>query len=60
MKQTNLGLDLSKRRTRKPVFLDEMELAGPWREFVALIAPHAPVKATGRRPFQSRRCCVST
>jgi transposase, IS5 family len=51
MKQTDLKLDLSNRRTRKRVFLDEMERVVPWHEFVALIAPHAPTKATGRRPF---------
>lgn len=51
MKQTDLGLDLSNRRTRKRVFLDEMERAVPWDAFLPLIAPHAPVKATGRRPF---------
>lgn len=51
MKQTDLNLDLSNRRTRKRVFLDEMERVVPWKEFVALIAPHAPTKATGRRPF---------
>lgn len=51
MKQSDLGLDLSNRRTRKQVFLDEMELVVPWQEFLALIVPHAPVKATGRKPF---------
>lgn len=51
MKQQDLGLNLSTRRTRKAVFLDEMELVVPWRELVALIAPHAPRKATGRPPF---------
>ena len=51
MKQADLGLDLSNRRTRKRVFLDEMERAVPWDAFLALIAPHAPTKATGRRPF---------
>jgi transposase, IS5 family len=51
MKKTELNLDLSNRRTRKRVFLDEMECVVPWKEFVALIAPHAPTKATGRRPF---------
>jgi len=51
MKQTDLNLDLSNRRTRKRMFLDEMERVVPWKEFVALIAPHAPTKATGRRPF---------
>ncbi|MGC0109965.1 transposase, partial [Ralstonia pseudosolanacearum] len=51
MKQSDLGLDLSNRRTRKQVFLDEMERVVPWQAFLALIAPHAPVKATGRKPF---------
>jgi hypothetical protein len=51
MKQTDLNLDLSNRRTRKRVFLNEMERVVPWHEFVALIAAHAPTKATGRRPF---------
>lgn len=45
MKQTDLGLDLRNRRTRKRVFLDEMERAVPWDEFLTLIAPHAPTKA---------------
>ncbi|MCL1622584.1 IS5/IS1182 family transposase, partial [Ralstonia pseudosolanacearum CaRs-Mep] len=44
MKQSDLGLDLSNRRTRKQVFLDEMERVVPWQELLALIAPHAPVK----------------
>lgn len=51
MRQTDLNLDLSNRRTRKRAFLDEMERVVPWKEFVALIEPHAPTKATGRRPF---------
>ncbi|KVT49594.1 IS5 family transposase [Burkholderia ubonensis] len=51
MKQTDLNLDLTNRRTRKRTFLDEMERAVPWKEFVELIAPHAPTKATERRPF---------
>lgn len=42
MKQQDLGLNLSKRRTRKAVFLDEMNLVVPWSELLALIAPHAP------------------
>lgn len=51
MKQQDLGLNLSTRRTRKAVFLDEMELVAPWTELVALIASHAPKKSTGRPPF---------
>ncbi|VWD35466.1 transposase, IS4 family protein [Burkholderia lata] len=51
MKQSDLALDLSNRRTRKQVLLDEMERVVPWQEFPALIVPHAPAKATGRKPF---------
>ena len=51
MKQTDLGLDLSIRRTRKQVLLGEMEQVMPWGELLAFIAPHAPVAKTGRSPF---------
>ena len=52
MKQKDLGLDLSTRRTRKQILLDEMEQVMPWGELLALIAPHAPVAKTGRPPFE--------
>lgn len=51
MKQKDLGLDLSTRRTRKQILLDEMEQVMPWGELLALITPHAPVAKTGRPPF---------
>lgn len=51
MKQKDLGLDLSSRRTRKQILLDEMEQVMPWGELLALITPHAPVAKTGRPPF---------
>ena len=51
MKQKDLGLDLSTRRTRKQILLDEMEHVMPWGELLALITPHAPVAKTGRPPF---------
>ena len=40
-------------RTRKRVFLDEMNLVVPWAELVALIAPFAPstVGQGGWAPF---------
>ena len=50
-KQAELGLNLSMRRTRKAVFLEEMELVVPWRELVSLIATASPVASTGRPPF---------
>ena len=51
MKQTDLGLDLSIRRTRKQILLGEMEQVMPWGELLALIAPYAPMAKTGRPPF---------
>ena len=51
MKQKDLGLDLSTRRTRKQILLNEMEHVMPWGESLALITPHAPLAKTGRPPF---------
>ena len=51
MKQTDLGLNLSSKRTRKRAFLDEMERVVPWSELNALIEPHYPKGKTGRPPF---------
>jgi transposase, IS5 family len=51
-KQADLGLNLSTRRTRKAVFLDEMNLVVPWTELLSLIAPYAPRAKTGRPPFE--------
>jgi len=52
MKQQDLGLQLSTRRTRKTVFLDEMNRVVPWAQLLALITPHAPRARTGRPPFE--------
>ena len=51
MKQANLGLDLTTKRTRKREFLDEMNRVVPWTELVALVAPHAPEGKRGSPPF---------
>ncbi len=51
MKQADLGLNLSQKRTRKREFLDEMNKVLPWAELVALITPHAPEGRRGRPPF---------
>jgi len=51
MKQQDLGLNLSTRRTRKAEFLGEMELVVPWRELVSLVSAAVPPKTTGRPPF---------
>jgi len=46
MKQGELGLNLSTKRTRKREFLDEMSQVVPWADLVALIEPHCPKKKT--------------
>jgi IS5 family transposase len=51
MKQSTLPLNLSLRRTRKQILLDEMEKVVPWSDFMALIEPHYPRSHTGRPPF---------
>jgi len=51
MKQANLGLELTTKRTRKREFLDEMNHVVPWSTLVALIEPHSPRAKTGRPPF---------
>jgi len=52
MKQADLGLDLTAKRTRKREFLDEMERVVPWAQLIALIEPHHTKKSkVGRPPF---------
>lgn len=55
MKQISLattGFELVTKRTRKRVFLDEMDLVVPWTQLVGLIEPFAPggTGAKGGRP----------
>lgn len=52
MKQTNLALNLSTRKTRKQVFLEQMEQVVPWQDLVQLIAPYYPEGRNGRPPFE--------
>ena len=51
MKQLGLGLNLSTRKTRKRVFLEEMERVVPWAALVQIVEPHCPRAKTGRPPF---------
>jgi IS5 family transposase len=51
MKQADLGVNLSTKRTRKREFLDEMNRVLPWAALVALVTPHAPPGRRGRPPF---------
>lgn len=52
MDQITLGLDPLPKKTRKEIFLDEMNQVVPWAELVALIQPHArgAHQALGGRP----------
>ena len=51
MKQASLKLNLNVKKTRKQVFLGEMEQVAPWAELVELIEPYYPEGKTGRPPF---------
>ena len=51
MKQADLGLNLSRKKTRKREFLDQMTQVVPWKDLVALIEPHYPKGKTGRPPM---------
>ena len=51
MRQTDLGLNLTTKPTRKREFLAEMERVVPWRELVSVVAPFAPEGKRGRPPF---------
>lgn len=51
MKQATLNLNLNVKKTRKQVFLEQMEQVVPWSDLVELIAPYYPEGKTGRPPF---------
>ena len=40
-----------RKKTRREVFLEEMELVVPWKALLKLIEPHYPVAGRGRRPY---------
>lgn len=51
MKQARLKLHLNVKKTRKQVFLEQMQEEVPWAALVELIAPYYPEGKTGRPPF---------
>jgi len=51
MKQAELGLSLTTKKTRKREFLAQMDKVVPWAALVKLAAPHVPQAKTGRPPF---------
>ena len=40
-----------RKKTRREIFLEEMELVVPWKALLKLIEPHYPVAGRGRRPY---------
>lgn len=40
-----------RKKTRREVFLEEMEQVVPWKALLDLISPHYPVAGRGRRPY---------
>ena len=40
-----------RKKTRREVFLEEMEQVVPWKSLLGLIEPHYPVAGRGRRPY---------
>jgi IS5 family transposase len=51
MIQAALNLNLNVKKTRKQLFLEQMEQVVPWAELVELIAPYYLEGKTGRPPF---------
>ena len=52
MKQADLGLNLSAKRTRKREFLEQMDRVVPWAALVGLIEPvYGKKSGVGRPPF---------
>jgi IS5 family transposase len=51
MKQTTFGMNLNAKKTRKQIFLAQMEKVVPWAALVERIAPYYPEGKTGRPPF---------
>src|SRR2546427_10183337 len=59
MKQRTLammtGFEQYRKKTRREVFLEEMEQVVPWRELGALVEPHYPKPGNGRAPVGVER-----
>src|ERR1700692_3270150 len=49
------GFERYTKKTRRQIFLEEMERVVPWRELCALIEPHYPKPGNGRPPVGVER-----
>src|ERR1035437_10165124 len=59
MKQASLaeqpGFQRYSKKTRRALFLEEMEQVVPWKELCSLVEPHYPKAGNGRRPVGVER-----
>jgi len=51
----NTGFEQFQKKTRRAVFLEEMEQVVPWAKLAALLEPHYPQGGNGRPPVGSER-----
>jgi len=49
------GFEQYTRKTRRALFLEEMEQVVPWRKLCALVEPHYPKPGNGRPPVRVER-----
>ena len=49
------GFERYTKKTKRALFLEEMEQVVPWRELCALIEPHYPKVGNGRPPIGVER-----
>jgi IS5 family transposase len=49
------GFEQYSKKTRRAVFLEEMEQVVPWRDLCALVEPHYPKPGNGRPPVGVER-----
>jgi hypothetical protein len=48
------------KKTRRAIFLEEMEQVVPWRELCGLLEPHYPRLETGGHWWELNACCGFT
>ena len=49
-----------RKKTRREVFLDEMEQVVPWKALLKLIEPFYPMAGEAAGRIRWRRCCACT
>ena len=49
------GFEQYTKKTKRALFLEEMEQAVPWGELCAMILPHYPKAGNGRQPVEIER-----